>query len=386
VESRPGHYFWAKVVQADGNTAYSAPLWIEGQLQPEPIGINEILPAPNDWDWDGNGIPDYHDEWIELFNPLDYPVGLGGWRLADASGTTYDIPLGVTIPARSFATFYYAQTNLALNNGGDSLRLIHPNGTLIDFFAYGHSPGYDECWCRLPDGGANWSDDCGPSPNAPNWEKVPAGPLAVNIYEAKRLAYNAWVRVSGQVTAPPGVLGSRVMYIQDESSGIMIYLPKDHGLYFNLGDKVEVLGNLRTFHEEFEIVVDERSDVTSEEPGDPVHPLPIVTTSMLEPYEGLLVLLQGQAVRFKGSSTFWVDDGTDPAKVYIKRSTGIRKPFIEPGTDMTVLGIVSQYAEKDKPSREDYRLLPRYQTDLILPDQKTSPLEDWPSILPETGN
>lgn len=31
VTALPGHFFWAKVVQADGNAAYTAPVWIEGQ-------------------------------------------------------------------------------------------------------------------------------------------------------------------------------------------------------------------------------------------------------------------------------------------------------------------------------------------------------------------
>ena len=150
VEARPGHFFWVKVVQADGNTAYSAPIWIEGQLQPEKIYINEILPAPKDnWDWDGNGIADHNDEWIELYNPLDRSVGLGGWRLVDASGTGYDIPLGTTIPAQGYTTLFFVQTNIGLNNSGDSLSLIHPNGTVVDSFSYDHSPGYDESWCRV---------------------------------------------------------------------------------------------------------------------------------------------------------------------------------------------------------------------------------------------
>ncbi|MCB0175213.1 MAG: hypothetical protein KDJ97_32200, partial [Anaerolineae bacterium] len=99
------------------------------------------------------------------------------------------------------------------------------------------------------------------------------------------------------------------------------------------------------------------------------------------------------AVRFKGRTTFWVDDGTDPAKVYIRSSTGIKKPFIEPGTTITVVGIVSQYSDPDNPTRYDYRLLPRFQSDLVLPD-RTEPVEpvtslsldQWPSLLPATGN
>jgi DNA/RNA endonuclease YhcR with UshA esterase domain len=385
VEARPGHFFWVKVVQADGNAAYTAPVWIEGKLSPETLVINEILPAPHDWDWDGNGIADYQDEWIELYNPTKRPIGLGGWQLVDGSGKAYNIPLGGVIPAHGFATFYKASTAFSLNNSEETVTLIHPNGTVVDAFSYGHSPGYDETYCRLPDGGPAWSDDCGPSPRAANWEKAPAGPLTVKIFDAKRLTYNAWVRVKGRVTAPPGVLGARMMYIQDNTSGILIYLPKDFRGTFILGDRVEVVGNLRTFHEEFEIAVDERSDVKLLEHGAPLPPLPIATTSLLEPYEGMLVMLQGQAVDFKGRTTIWLDDNTGWAKAYIRKTTGIKKPFIRKGDPVTLVGIVSQYSDKDDPSRNDYRLLPRYQTDLIVTIATPVPPANWPALLPDTG-
>lgn len=384
VPAKPGHFLWAKLVQADGDTAWSAPLWVAGTLEPEPVLFSEVLPVPYDWDWDGDGTADYNDEWFEVYNPGDEPVGLGGWRFTDSSDTSYTIPLGVTLPPHGYFTFHYAQTGLGLNNDGDALSLIHPNGTVVDAFAYTHSPGYDESWCRLLPEIDNWSDNCGPSPATANWEKAPASPLTVDIFHAKRLTYNAWLKVKGQVTAPPGVFGSRQMYIQDEGSGIMVYLPPDHGLSFNVGDKVMVEGNLHTYRHEFEVAVDEPGDVRFLGAGSPVPPLPIATTSLLEPYEGMLVMLQGQAVRFKGQTRFWLDDGTDPAQVYLSSRTGIRKPYIEAGTPLTVVGIVSQYTTGDTPTREDYRLMPRYQNDLVWPE--TSPkVDNWPALLPETG-
>lgn len=384
VRARPGHFLWAKLVQSDGDTAWSAPLWVSGSLEPEPVLLSEILPAPYDWDWNGDGIADFNDEWFEVHNPTAEPVGLGGWRFTDASDTSYTIPLGVTLPPHSYFTFHYAQTGLGLNNEGDTISLIHPNGTVVDAFTYAHSPGYDESWCRVSFQANEWSDDCGPSPTAANWEKVPAGPLSVDIFQAKRLTYNAWLEVKGQVTAPPGVFGNRQMYIQDEGSGIMVYLPADHGLSFNLGDKVMVEGNLRTYRHEFEVAVDEPGDVTFMGAGAPVSPLPIATTSLLEPYEGMLVMLQGQAVDFKGRTRFWLDDGTDPAQVYLKYHTGIRKPYIEAGTPLTAVGIVSQYTVGDTPTRADYRLLPRYQNDVAWPETPTQ-ADNWPLLLPETG-
>jgi hypothetical protein len=170
----PGHYYWVKAVQADGDTAYSAPIWIEGQAAIGALVINELLPAPSNIDWDGDGTANRDDEWVELFNPLSRTVGLGGWRLGDSSGLTYNIPLTVSIPAGGFTTFYKRQTGLVLNNSGDTLTLIHPNGRGIDSFTYTKSPGSDETWCRLPDAGATWSENCLPTPNAPNAERPPA--------------------------------------------------------------------------------------------------------------------------------------------------------------------------------------------------------------------
>jgi hypothetical protein len=384
LEPLPGHYYWVKLVQADGDSAYSAPIWIEGQAPADTIFINELLPAPFEVDWDGDGLSDYRDEWLEIFNPLARPVGLGGWRLEDGAGVNYDIPLGVSIPAGGFLTLYYRQTEIGLNNGRETVRLIDPRGQLIDAFSYTHSPGYDESWCRLPDGQPGWSDECEASPGATNRARRRAGPLQVNIYEAKRLTEGAWVRVKGQVTAAPGLFGPRTMYIQDKTAGIMVYLPRDHRLFLNLGDKIELEGNLRLFQEEAEIVVSQRQKVDFIEPGLPPPPLPIETTMVLEPFEGMLVMLQGQAVRFEGRTTFWVDDGTDPAKVLVRSSTGIRKPFIKPGTPVTVLGIVSQYSA-ETPSRADYRLLPRFQTDLVFPEALPTPRAARPALLPETG-
>jgi hypothetical protein len=174
------------------------------------------------------------------------------------------------------------------------------------------------------------------------------------------------------------------MYIQDSTAGILIYLPRDHRLYFNLGDRVQVEGKLRLAHEEFEVAVEERDNAKFLEPGQPPPPLPIATTSLLEPYEGLLVMLEGRIARLDRQATFWLDDGTGEAKTYVRQSTGIKKNQVTPGVPATVIGIVSQYSDKDSPSRNDYRLLPRFQTDLVISAAPLPPA-NWPTTLPETG-
>ncbi|MGC8880281.1 MAG: lamin tail domain-containing protein, partial [Anaerolineae bacterium] len=75
--TQPGHYYWVRAIQADGDVASSAPIWIAGMAAADTVFINEILPAPRQVDWNGDGTPDRKDEWIELHNPGETPVGLG---------------------------------------------------------------------------------------------------------------------------------------------------------------------------------------------------------------------------------------------------------------------------------------------------------------------
>ncbi len=97
--------------------------------------INEIA-------WMGTEASSY-DEWIELYNNSDFPVGLDGWRL-QATDDTPDIKISGTIPAGGF--FLLERTNDetlpsisadliykgALSNQGEYLRLINEQGEIID--------------------------------------------------------------------------------------------------------------------------------------------------------------------------------------------------------------------------------------------------------------
>ncbi len=56
-------------------------------------------------------------------------------------------------------------------------------------------------------------------------------------------------------------------------------------------------------------------------------------------------------------TTLYLDDGSGEARVTIKASTGIRRPYVQIGEAWTVVGVVSQ-------SESGYRLLPRREADL----------------------
>ena len=387
VPGEPGHFYWVRAVQADGDVAQTAPLWTEGAAPPEMVVINEVVPAPNAIDWDGNGTADYQDEWIELLNMGDSCVGLGAWQVKDESGAAYSVPLGATLAPGEYLVLHRRETDLAFNNDADTLTLRRPDGTIADRHQYGDGPGYDVGLCRLPDGGADWHERCDPTPGGPN-RPLPAaeaaGPVEASIFEARHMPLGSWVKIRGRVTVPPGVFSPRTAYLQDTYSGIKIYLPKDHRVWGELGDRWEVVGRVRTYHGELEIRVSERDDVRHLDSGDPPPPLPIGSGVMVEPYEGMLVMLEGWAVDFERGGGFWADDGTGWARVYLDRDTYIRRPWMEVGQPLHVVGIVSQYTNDDPPVG-GYRLMPRYPFDLVIEEPLGTQDFEWPELLPETG-
>ncbi|MBI2636203.1 lamin tail domain-containing protein, partial [Candidatus Peregrinibacteria bacterium] len=67
-------------------------------------------------------------------------VDLSGWKLDDAEGggsRAWEFPEGFLVQPGAFILLRSDQTHLALNNDGDSVALIAPNGRIIDRVAYG---------------------------------------------------------------------------------------------------------------------------------------------------------------------------------------------------------------------------------------------------------
>ena len=122
------------------------------------LRINELLPNP------ASPQSDTSDEFVELFNPNGVDVSIKGWRLRDSGGTTYTIG-DVTIPASGYIVLMSSETKLSLNNSGDSVDLLAPNGDVID-----QSEDYGEAKEGLSWGvvGGSWGWTTSPTPGAAN--------------------------------------------------------------------------------------------------------------------------------------------------------------------------------------------------------------------------
>jgi hypothetical protein len=96
------------------------------------IRLNEVLPRPYTVDWDGDGVADPYDAWIELVNMEPEAVDLGGWALDDIpyGGTLpYVFPEGTVLGPGDFLAVYRSTTGVALNQDADIARLLAPDET-----------------------------------------------------------------------------------------------------------------------------------------------------------------------------------------------------------------------------------------------------------------
>ena len=171
-EAPPARTTAPTVAPATASPGPTSPPVPEGTLW-----VNEILAAPAEIDWDGDGEANRADEWIELYNAGDEPIDLRGWQVddvADAGSSPFLFEESVVLPARGHLLLFQRDTGLALNNGGDAVRLLHPDGREADVFTYPRTSP-DASWARATDGAAAWVDDLPPSPGAPNGA---AGPTA----------------------------------------------------------------------------------------------------------------------------------------------------------------------------------------------------------------
>ncbi len=111
-----------------------------------------------------------HDEFIELFNRGPHPVNLRGWTLDDTvvgGSQPFELP-SITLQPGELAVFFRTRTRIALNDGGDSVRLSAPDGSPVDKIRYLQVRAANLSYGRLPDGRDDLSYGLWPTPGEPN--------------------------------------------------------------------------------------------------------------------------------------------------------------------------------------------------------------------------
>jgi hypothetical protein len=135
-------------------------------------------------------------EWVELVNVGEEDVNLAGWKLGDA--TEMDALPAAVVPPAGYVVVASRDAAFAdgvpvvrtadgdigngLNNGGDTIRLMAPDGSIADELSYGSDTSVFDPAPKAPGvaktlgardpladpGGDNWSATLRPTPGEPN--------------------------------------------------------------------------------------------------------------------------------------------------------------------------------------------------------------------------
>jgi ABC-type tungstate transport system permease subunit len=144
-------YYLDTIILSD-NTI-STGCWEDDEPGLGDVVINEVYyDVRND---DSKGTEN-KNEWIELYNSLDYSVSLKNWTITDGQGNIKTVHLEVSIPAKGFAVLSHDHSTWSLywplpaetvtiqlggslawlNNSGDALTLKDSNGNEIDLVSW----------------------------------------------------------------------------------------------------------------------------------------------------------------------------------------------------------------------------------------------------------
>ncbi len=121
----------------------------------------------------------------------------------------------------------------------------------------------------------------------------------------------------------------------------------------------------------------ENDENISPDEGVPKNTVPIkILTGEYQNYEDYLVVVSGTVVETSGD-TFYLDDGSGKAKIYIQEKTGIDKPEMHKGDVFQVTGLVDLY-------RNTWRILPRNASEIILVSKKATTTKTFEICLSTT--
>lgn len=108
-----------------------------------PIQITEILPDPT------SPQTDAEDEYIEIYNPNQESVELAGYKLESGSSFSYSYVFpNQNIAPGQYLVLYHKDTGLTLSNTASSVRILDPNGVILDETSY-QNPKPAASWSKI---------------------------------------------------------------------------------------------------------------------------------------------------------------------------------------------------------------------------------------------
>ncbi len=330
---------------------------------------------------------DEEEEYITIENTGTEAIDLLGWSIEDGSTKRFTFEDSTGLAAGATMQVVRPQTKLTLNNGGDTLELIAPDGDVIDLLTYGNSAKgetYD-----LIDGIWSWS---GTTPVAESTAtesavaestttSTPAVTTQTNtsnttnatyasatastrvaqsltIAQAKEKTDGQRVMVKGVVISSPGVFGNQIFYIQDDTGGIQIYLYSGDFPELALGDVVQITGELSTSRGERRVKLASAAGVVLASATFSSQPIELAVSDVDEALVGILMMTQGVIQSIDTNKLILEKEGAT-LTVYLKQNPVIDAQQFQRGDKIEVTGVLTTYDG-------ELRLRPRGVSDITV--------------------
>lgn len=340
------------------------------------LQINEIVPAPRAIDWNADGENNSSDEWIELYNPNNIQVDLTGWQLddtADAGSRPWRFPAGMSIAAHGYLVIFAGQSKLSLTNTGEEVRLLQPNGVVIDRVSYAKL-AYDQSWGWHPSN-QQWQLFEQPSPQQANNSVQSKPTKTLSLREAQQAPIDSHVVVEGVVSAELNLFRQRAFYLQDSSAGILVFISNNVALpRLRQGMHLQIQSKVGSYHQEPQLIVTDADDlkIIKNQANLVVHSPQKLEQANL----GQLVKLN---LRYKQrhADSLLVEFGSQTLQVRLAQGQSL--PQLPTSIQLNVIGIISRYDDV-------WRLQVRQVADLGLPQRLPTTSQPnlptfWPWLL-----
>lgn len=334
---------------------------------------------------------DEEEEYIVIENIGTEAIDLLSWSIEDGSTDQYTFESSLMIVAGATLTLSRPESKLTLNNNGDTLELIAPDGDVVDLVTYGNSAKgatYD-----LVNGTWMWSgtatvaestvaestatestttstpttasvtNTVTNSTNSTYASTATSSWVAqvVTIAQAKEKSDGTNVIVKGVVTSTPGTFGSQIFYIQDETGGIQVYLYNNDFPELAPGDVVRVTGELSTSRGERRVKLANAAGVVSANGMFTSQPIELAVSDVDESLVGILLTTEGLIQSIDTNKLIIEKEGVS-LTIYLKSNPVIDAQQFERGDKIEVTGVLTSYDG-------ELRLRPRFSGDITVVDE-----------------
>ncbi len=326
------------------------------------VVINELWPSPQ-----GN---DRELEFIELKNIDDKDINLCGWQLADKNHT-FIFGSDTTIEALDFLVLPRSLTKISLNNNGDEIKLLNPQGMLIDSTTYNRAPTNDS-WSRKNDGSFAWTEKStpweeneftvtnNPAPSKPNSTNNSPPPIITDFTKLYQYPAGSYLSVEGIVSVPPYQLGGQLMYISFNNQGLQLYKYDKNWPELNIGDVIRAKGRLSFVQKTVpRLKIKNKTDVKKIKSLPPPSPLVLALSEIDKTNVHALIKTNGEIIDKEKNKFIITDMEGNDLEVQIKPSTGIKLSSLQEGDIIEVTGVLTT-------KEETLKISPRFPKDIKI--------------------